>query len=230
MHFRGEIPTRYTRFPASALSAWTIAVNENKALPLSEKRIFTESWMPVSKYFIHCQLAPPHLIIPQQTTRFHPGWVVGQMNVTRPRFHAWIERYKLLLPRETTSPRGEQGIGNQKIQELMETYFPSQLAELRSIGKRLPFESRTKVGIEAFNDPDVVTFCEETRKWGFYEVKNESEIRARKVHTNQAASLGLLKDFFHDFADVALIVNVCEGRSLPQVPVELRTYDFTLYS
>lgn len=230
MSCKGTVPYRYCRFPATALSAWKKAVADNRTrkkqgLPLLE---FNEPWMPKSQFFIHCQVKSPFRIIPQQDTRFHTGWVVGQMDLGRAGFHNWIERYKLLLTRELDNPNGAQGIGNAKIRLLMEKYFPGKLDRLRQLGERLPFVGRNCIGKEAFNDPDVVTFDEQTRIWGFYEVKREEEVRKNQIHTNQAASLGFLKDFFGDSTDAAFIIAVAEGNAPPTPSPPLLQYDFTL--
>ncbi len=110
----------------------------------------------------------------------------------------------------------------------MEAFFPGRLAELRRLGRSLPFRGNTTEGIEAFNDPDVLTFDEQTKMWGFYEVKREEEIRRKQIHTNQAASLGFLKDYFGSSADVAFVILVEEGRSCPTPDRDLLCYDFEL--
>ena len=181
-----------------------------------------------SEFYIHWKLSPPFQIIPQQDTRFHTGWVVSQMDLGQERFHTWIERYKLLLTREVDRPDGAHGIGNAKIRVFMDRYFPGKLDELRRLGDRLPFVGRNCAGKEAFNDPDVVTFDVESRTWGFFEVKSEEEIKKNQIHTNQAASLGFLKDFFGDSADAAFIIAVAEGNSPPTPAAHLLQYDFAL--
>ncbi len=230
MLFQGRVAYRHCRFPAEALTTWKMAVKENRqrkkaGMPLLT---FDEPWMPRSPYFIHCQQTHPYAIVPQQDTRFYTGWFTGQLDLSRSTLNAWIERYKILLPRERTKPSGAQGTGNVAICRLMEAYFPGKLAALRSLGRRLPFVGRNCSGIDAFNDPDIVTFDEVTKKWGFYEVKCENEIRRNQVHTNQAASLGFLQEFFGESADAAFVA-VVEERSAALTPSpELLSYRFQL--
>ncbi len=86
MRFEGEIEYRYCHYPAKALKDWKDAVAQNRRNKKEGKTLvsFSRPWMPHSPYYIHCRLASPHLIVPQQTTRFYPGWFVGQMDRNRP--------------------------------------------------------------------------------------------------------------------------------------------------